>query len=146
MAGQAQLLTVGERVARLRAARGIKTPAALARLVTESGVRVTRQTMSMLERNKIDQPRIGLINALAEVLETSAEYLTHGERAGDHPFNEQVRGLLPDLTDHQQDQLLYLANEMAKETREVRMREAVAGNAEETELLRRFRARVRPAT
>lgn len=140
----AGLKTVGERVARLRSARGIKNPAALARLIEESGYSVQRQTMSALERNKIDQPRQGLINALAQVLKTTPEYLLHGERSDEHPFNEQVRGLLPDLSDAQQDQLLYLANEMAKDTRRQRGEQEAMKRAglsdEEAEVLAWFRS------
>lgn len=127
MAGLLNLETVGGRVAHLRASRGVKTPAALARLVYEkTGYEVERQTLAALERNPTHRPRAGLLRAIAVSLGApdEEEYLLHGPRPGDSTFSAELRGLLTDLTEPQQDQILLLANEMAKETRARREQEA----------------------
>lgn len=119
MAGLPNLETVGGRVAHLRGVRGVKTPAELHRLVEKTGYGVRRQTLAALERNAIQRPRAGLIHAIAVALhaEDQEDYLLHGPRQGETQFSNELSGLLVDLTEPQQDQLLLLANEMAKETR-----------------------------
>jgi len=131
--------TLGARVQLAAQAKKITSPAELWRRLQPT-FKVSKAAISNIWADRTEVPRPALIEALASVLDVDADALRYGPRDGDDYFIVQVRGLTPDLSQIQRDRLLYLANDMAKETREVRMREAVAGNAEETELLRRFRA------
>lgn len=137
------LNTIGGRIASLREARKIKSAGELARLVNATGYEVSRQAVGMLERGGVDTPRMGLIEALADVLDTTPEYLLYGPRIGEDGFVVELSGLAPDLEQAQRDQLLWLANDMARETRarrEEAMKLSAAGLSEdEAELLRLYR-------
>ena len=136
--------TLGARVAHARAVKGIRGPAELARHISDKGVKITRQAIAAIERDAVDTPRQALLEAMAEVLGLTVEELLHGPRTGDSLFVAQVRGLEPDLSTHQRDQLLYLANSMATETRAQRAEIAAMKRAElsdaEAEVLAWFRS------
>ena len=129
--------TIGQRVTSLREARKIKSAGELARLLGTVGFEVSRQAVHALERGAVDSPRKGLIEALAKVLDTSPEFLLYGPREWEDSFVVELTGLAPDLTSVQRDQLLWLANDMAKETRARRLDEL---SEEEVEWVRLLRA------
>lgn len=137
--------TLGERITHARSVKGIKSPAALARLIEERGYPITRQSMANIEADRVENPRPELLEHVAAVVGLTVEELRYGPRAEDTLFLAEMRGLEGDLTSGQRDQLLYLANEMAKETRAAREAEAKrraeeALSEEEREWLAAFRA------
>lgn len=147
MVGTAEqaLDTVGKRVAHARGIKGYKNPAALAKALTAHGFPVSRQAIGSLERGAVDQPRQPLIRALAAVLDLPEDYLLYGTRDDEHTFLVELGGLVKDLSDGQQDQLLYLANAMAQETRAKRLADLSDQEAEVIALWRTADPAVRVA-
>lgn len=134
------LETVGGRVAAARRAAFIKNAAELARLVSARGYSVTRQTVRNIERDR-HVPRPDLMEHIAAVLGVPAEQLRYGPREGESFRIEQLRALTPDLEDHQWERLVWLAQDMAAETRARRAAAAVTElRADEAELIEAYRA------
>lgn len=113
--------TIGRRVQAARRAARVKSAGELARRVLAvTGYSVTRQTIANLERD-MTTPRAELLEALAQTLAIPLDELRYGPRGEDAFALVQLRALSPDLEDHQWERLLWLANDMAEETRRKRI-------------------------
>lgn len=129
--------TVGERIKRAREARYIRSARELARLVSEAGVSISPQAMARIESGAV--PRPALMTAIADVLGMPEDDLRHGPRDGESFFVDQIRALQDDLEDHQRDRLVWLASDMAAETR-ARRAAASELSADEAALIAAYRA------
>lgn len=130
--------TVGQRIRRAREARYIRSARELARLVSESGFPISAQAISRIEGGAV--PRPSLLHAIATVLGMPEDDLRHGPRNGEAFFVDQIRALQEDLEDHQRDRLVWLANDMAAETRARRASTVTELSADEAALIAAYRA------
>ena len=135
--------TVGQRIKKAREARYIRSARELARLVTESGFPITPQALSRIENGAV--PRPALLTAISGVLGMPEDELRHGPRDGESFFIDQIRAVQDDLEDHQRDRLVWLANDMAEETRRRRAATTIELSEDEAALIAAYRAQS-PAT
>lgn len=130
--------TVGQRIKKAREGRYIRSARELARLVTEHGVSVSSQAMSRIEGGS--NPRPALLTAIAEVLDIPEDELRHGPREGEAFFVSQIKSLQDDLDQYQRDRLVWLAQDMAAETRARRVSMVSELSADEAALVAAYRA------
>jgi transcriptional regulator with XRE-family HTH domain len=133
--------TLGGRVANLMATKGIASARALGLAMQAKGYEVSRATLSNIIADRVDTPRAENIRALAEFFEVPEDDLYHGPRSGEAFFLSELKGIQDHLTEYQRDQLLYLANSMAAETKRIREDEArrAAVTDDELSLLEQLR-------
>lgn len=130
--------TVGQRIKKAREGRYIRSARELARLVTEHGVSISPQALSRIEAGA--NPRPALLTAIAEVLDIPEDELRHGPRDGEAFFVSQIKSLQDDLDQYQRDRLVWLAQDMAAETRARRASMVTDLNADEAALIAAYRA------
>lgn len=75
--GLYRMETMGQRIRRLREARGL-TQEDLADRLRQRGAQITGNAISQWERDEVKDPKLKTFLALIDEFDTSADYLVHG--------------------------------------------------------------------